>query len=218
MKFRTYVEATSFIKAFQIVKEGGKREMLGVKLDSTPAWEGASPILHALDGAEIDAVYLSYLIPTDEQKQAALPAKLAGVKLERITGRLVDVRKVKDGTVQVLFTNGLRDAEGEPAYRGPNVDKGILCALSIGEGLGESVDEIIARVPQEMIDRLREGKDKQRAAKGLPAKTRPEQIRVKVGEGEEVTVTITVSRGATVVDVPGVEDDKPASVGRVKLK
>jgi hypothetical protein len=160
MRFRTVMEATSFVRALAEAKSAGKRELLGAKLDSVPAWESPDGKLveHKLDGSEIEVVYLSYLPATDTQKRQATPAKLAGVKLERIAGRLVDVRKCKDGTVQVLFTNGLRDGEGKVAFRGPNVDKGILCYLAVGEGLGEPVDDIIARVPQDAIDRLRDGK------------------------------------------------------------
>lgn len=172
MRYRTINEATEFVRALARVKTVGAREFLGVKMDSVPAWEAADgkAIEHKLDGAEVEAVYLSYLVADDKQKEQAKPAKLAGVKLERISGRLVDVRTCKDGTVQLLLTNGLRDGEGKVAFRGPNIDKGILCYLAIGEGLGESVDEIIARVPQDAIDRLKDGKAAQLAGKKGKAK------------------------------------------------
>jgi hypothetical protein len=210
MRYRTVKEATEFVRALARVKSVGAREFLGVKLDSVPAWEaaGTGPIEHKLDGAEIEAVYLSYREATDQQKEQAKPAKLAGIKLERIVGRLVDVRRCKDKTVQVLFTNGLRDGEGNIAFRGPNIDKGILCYLSVGEGLGESVDEIIARVPQVLIDRLRASKSKSSKTRVIDEAKEPLL--------PEMAKAAKVSRGAAMIDVPSVEDSKPDKK-RVKL-
>jgi hypothetical protein len=216
MRLRTYVEATAFIKTMLKAKQDGKRAIPGLaSLDSVPAWSGVpkdpSAPAWVPDGSEVDAVYLSYLPATDKQKEEAKPAKLAGVKLERITGRLVDVRTCLDGTVQVLFTSGLRDAEDKPAFRGPNVDKGILCALSIGEGLGESVDEIIARVPQEMIDKLKAGKEKTKKKSKAETKVDP-GVTVK----EELIAAVKINRGPTMIDVPSIEP-KSDEV-RLKLK
>ena len=201
MRYRTVKEATEFVRALARVKGVGAREFLGVKLDSVPAWEAAvtGPIEHKLDGANIEVVYLSYLEATEKQKEQAMPAKLAGVKLERITGRLVDVRTCKDGTVQVLFTNGLRDGEGKVAFRGPNVDKGILCYLAIDEGIGESVEEILARVPQELVDKLKAGK-------GKPSKK-------VVGDNPNQPVLITVPMDTTPTPKP-----EGSGENRLKLK
>lgn len=163
MRFRTYEEATQFIKALLQAKEDGKRKYLTAKLDTIPAWTGtpkdpAKPWVP--DGSEIEAVYLSYLKATEKAKKQASPAKLAGVRLERIAGRLVDIRQCKDGTVQVLFVSALRNGEGKPAFRGPNVDKGILAYLAVGEGLGEPVADIIARIPDVLIAKLKALKGK----------------------------------------------------------
>lgn len=183
MRLRTYKEAMEFVKLLLAAKEGGKRELPSLaKLDSVPAWAGTSA--HKLDGSEVEAVYLSYLPATDKQKKQAEPAKLAGVKLERISGRLIDVRKVKDGTVQVLFSNGLRNADGSIPFRGPNVDKGILCYLAVNEGLGEPVEDIIARVPKDLLDRLKAGKS---SSKKSPVEdpNQPTLVEVPVGPAEE---------------------------------
>lgn len=157
MRLRTHKEAMEFVKLILKAKQEGQRELPSLaKLDSVPAWSGTSE--HKLDGSEVEAVYLSYLPATKKQKKQADTARLAGVRLERISGRLIDVRQCKDGTVQVLFSNGLRNADGAIPFRGPNVDKGILCYLAIGEGLGEPVDDIIARVPNDLLEKLKAGK------------------------------------------------------------
>lgn len=212
MRFRTYEEATAFVKALLKARQDGKREHMTARLDSVPAWSGVKKDPAAPewvpDGSEVEAVYLSYMEADEKQKEEAKPAKLAGVKLERMSGRLVDVRLCKDGTCQLLLVSGLRDAAGKPAFRGPNVDKGILCYLAIGEGLGESVDEIIARVPANLKELLakqkEEGKPKAKAkAKAKPVSTEP------------VQVTVPVQRGATIIDVPSANPTEP---GRMKLK
>ena len=226
MRFRTHAEATAFIKLLVTSKIAGVRGIPGMaELDSSPAWvtpqEGPN-----LDGSDINAVYLSYMPASDRQKQEAMPAKLAGVKLEIIKGRLIDVRRCQDGTSQVLFTNGLRDADGKVAYRGPNVDKGILCALAVGEELGESVNEIVARVPQELIDKLQETKeamaDKSKA-KALEVATATlkdtTEIKQEVkAEAVTVTVTVSVTPGATVIKVPAGKQDDSQVPSMVKLK
>jgi hypothetical protein len=222
MRFRTQKEATEFIKAMLKAKIDGRREYLTAKLDSIPAWSGIpkDPDAPAWipDGSEIEAVYLSYLPATEEQKEQAKPAKLAGVKLERISGRLVDVRMCADGTCQVLFVTAMRDAKGEPAFRGPNVDKGILCYLAVGEGLGEPVDDIIARVPKDLLDKLKAGKEAK--VKGKKAKAKepqlnsniePKPVRLKAEEPATVVPEpprkITLNRGV-VIDVPLIPGDK----------
>lgn len=158
MQLLTYKEATQFVKGW--LKEEG-REIYGglVKFDSVPAW-GKAKVQHALDGSDIEAIYMSYQPADDKQKREAKPAKLSGLRTEVIKGKLIDVRRCKDGSVQVLFTNGTRLAETEgPAFRGPNVDKGILCALSVGEGLSISVEEAINRVPYKVMEDLRTRKE-----------------------------------------------------------
>ena len=156
MRFRTHAEATAFVKALLEAKGQGLRELMTADLDSVPQWkeDGKTPP-PALDGSRVTAVYMAYKKPTAKQIKEAEGVELAGIEKEVIEGRLVDVREVSDGTTQVLFTNGQRNANGKIPWRGPNVDKGILCYLAIDEGLGEPVADIIARVPQEMKDRLK---------------------------------------------------------------
>lgn len=194
MRLRTYKEAMEFVKLLLAAKEGGKRELPSLaKLDSVPAWSGTSE--HKLDGSEVEAVYLSYLPATEKQKKEADTARLAGVKLERISGRLIDVRQVKDGTVQVLFSNGLRNADGSIPFRGPNVDKGILCYLAVNEGLGEPVEDIIARVPNDLLEKLKAGKAKGKKGKGVA--DNPNQIplvTVPVGPAEETPAAPEVDK------------------------
>ena len=217
MKFKDYKEATEFAKALARVKTIGAREFLGVKMDSVPAWApvDGKQIEHKLDGSEVEAVYLSYMEATDRQKFQATPAKMAGVKLERISGRLIDVRTCKDGTVQLLMSNGLRDGEGKIAFRGPNVDKGILCALSIGEGLGELVDEIIARVPEEMITKLKATKAALAPKKkGVDFKAVPLRVEAPAEKPEPELAQVKARRGPTIIDVPSVEPGET----RLKLK
>lgn len=176
MRFRTHAEATQFVKALLAAKEGGARELMGARMDSVPQWvpgpDGKTP-LPALDGALVEAVYISYLPATARQKEEAKGAKLSGLKLERISGRLVDVRQVSDGTCQVLLTNGLRNAGDKIPFRGPNVDKGILAAIGLNEGLVETDEEILARVPADLLERLRANKlamaAKSRARTAVPA-------------------------------------------------
>jgi len=219
MRFRTYEEATAFVKFLLDQKTEGVRAPMKatVKLDTLPAWNGADAIC---DGSEIDAVYISYRPATDKQKQQAMPAKMAGVKLERITGRLVDVRKCKDGTVQVLFTNGLRDTDGKIPYRGPNIDKGILCALSINEGLGETVEEIIKRVPEDLLKKLREYKEKFRVPKAKVAEPRMEVgtvgVELNIPKPELELAPVKAKRGPTIIDVPSIEPGTEEN--RLKLK
>jgi hypothetical protein len=159
MRFRTKAEADEFFKQLLAAKEAGKREYLTARLDSVPQWQGKGTPKPKLDGSDIELVYLSYLPATEKQKEQAEGAKLAGVKLERISGKLVDIRQCQDGTIQVLFTNGLRDGQGEIPWRSINTNKGILCYLAVNEGLGEPVEEIIARIPAEMLAALKAGKE-----------------------------------------------------------
>lgn len=232
MKFKDYKEATEFVKALARIKTVGSRQFIGLKLDSVPAWapnQAGAKVEHKLDGTECEAVYLSYMEATDKQKEQALPAKLAGCKLERISGRLVDVRTCKDGTTQLLLTNGLRDGEGKVAFRGPNIDKGILCAISFDEGLGENVDDIIARVPDEMIAKLKAekarlaGKKKPKAEVAealteLDTELKPEPVKVEVKVTVEVTApevpALRVKRPSS-IEVPSI--DKPEEK-KLKLK
>jgi len=212
MRLRTWTEATAFVKALLEAKEAGKRELATVKLDSIPAWSGKPKEAGkewTPDGSEIEAIYLAYREATEEQKEQAKSAKLAGTRLERITGRLVDVRRCKDGTCQVLFTNGLRDGQGNVPFRGPNVDKGILVCLSINEGLGETVDEAIARVPADVVAKLKELKGKKRKPLAV------EVAAVKKMSEELMPEKVAVRRANAVIDVPAAEsipDD------RLKLK
>lgn len=196
MRLRTYKEAMEFVKLLLKAKEEGKRELPSLaKLDSVPAWAGTSA--HKLDGSEVEAVYLSYLPATDKQKKQADTARLAGVKLERISGRLIDVRKTKDGTVQVLFSNGLRNADGSIPFRGPNVDKGILAYLAIGEGLGEPVEDIVARVPNDLLEKLKAGKARGKKSKGVA--DNPNQlplVTVPVGPAEPATSELPEAKPA----------------------
>lgn len=159
MRFRTHSEAKAFVKALLAAKVAGQREFMTAKLDTVPQWQAGKTPPPALDGSRIVAVYMAYRKPTAAQKAAAEVAKVAGVELQVIDGRLVDVREVSDGTCQVLFTNGLRNEGGDVPWRGPNVDKGILCYLAVDEGLGEPVEDIIARVPQDLKDQLRAMKE-----------------------------------------------------------
>ena len=224
MRYRTFEEATAFVKMLCGEKLKGNRSLMTSKLDSVPAW-GVGKTEHKLDGSEIEAVYLSYMEATDNQKEQAKPAKLAGVKLERISGRLVDVRKCADGTVQVLFTNGLRNADGSIPFRGPNVDKGILAYLSVGEGLGEPVEDIIARVPQALIDKLKATKAKLAPKKKAKAKKEDEVLKTVlapvVEAAKESGVTLgelaPVPRGPVIIDVPSQDKPEPGE-GRMKLK
>ena len=212
MRFRTVEEATSFVRALAEAKGTGKRELLGAKMDSVPAWvsQDGKPIKHKLDGSEVEVVYLSYLQPTDKQKKQASPAKLAGVRLERISGRLIDVRSCKDGTTQVLFSNGLRDGGGLVAFRGPNIDKGILAYLSVNEGIGESIDEVIARIPQALIDQLKALKGKAPKRKKVAVEDPNQPVLIEVPAAE---IRDSMKTGRTNPDEP--DNTKP---GRMKLK
>lgn len=163
MRFRTHEEAKAFVKALLAAKKAGQREFMTAKLDTVPQWtpgpDGKTPP-PALNGSRITAVYLAYRKPTKHQEEAAASAKAAGMELQVIEGRLVDVREVdSDKTCQVLFTNGLRNEGGQVPFRGPNVDKGILCYLAVDEGIGEPVADIIARVPEELKAKLKAMKD-----------------------------------------------------------
>jgi len=218
MRFRTQKEADEFIRGLLQAREAGKREFMTAKLDSIPAWSGTpkDPAKEWVpDGSEVEAVYLSYAPATDKQKEQAKPARLAGVKLERISGRLVDVRKCQDGTTQVLFTSGLRDGQGEVPFRGPNIDKGILCYLSVGEGLGEPVEDIIARVPQALLDKLKAGKEAKAKKTKVPATAREQVPAAAVVAPEPVMVR--VKRANAIIDVPAARNDEPGE-SRLKLK
>lgn len=231
MRFRTYEEATAFVKGLMKAKLEGKREFLGVKLDSIPAWTKTPKDPNkpwVPDGAEIEAVYLAYQEPTDDAKKAAEQTKKAGVALERISGRLVDVRVCSDDTVQVLFVTALRKEE-EAAFRGPNVDKGILCYLAIGEGLGEPVEDIIARVPQTLKDKLREMKKMSPAARKKARTQREAELKTKLSaapaeEKEKLQTELkavevpAVTRGTSIIDVPSQTDTDTDGESRFKLK
>jgi len=222
MRFRTVEEAMAYVKGLMKAKDEGKREYLTGRLDEVPQWskEGKTPE-PKLNGSEVDLVYLAYKLPTEKQKRQARPAKSAGVRLERITGRLVDVRTCKDGTVQVLFTNGLRDAEGNIPYRGPNVDKGILCALSINEGLGEKAEDIIARVPLELLAALETGKELQRgkgkqAGRKVATPSAATVQAIKEQAKELDAVPVAVVRINAIIEVPST--DSGDGTNRMKLK
>jgi hypothetical protein len=212
MRFRTYEEATAFIKGLLKAKEDGKRDFVTAKLDSVPQWaaKGKTPE-PKLDGSRIVAVYMAYRPPTERQKKAAKGAKYAGVDLQQIEGRLVDVRRVSDGTVQVLFTNGLRN-EGEAIpWRGPNVDKGILCFLAVDEGLGEPIEDITKRVPEELVAKLKAMKAGKVRNNIQPA------TKEQVEQQQAALPALVVARVKATIDVPAVEA-KEDDEGRVKLK
>lgn len=161
MRYRTHVESMSFVRELNKAKKAGQREFMGARLDSVPAWvpnADGSPIVHKLDGSPIEAVYVSYLPADEKQVKQAENAKLAGMKMERISGRLVDVRECKDGTIQVLVTNGLRSGDGKVPFRSFNIDKGILAAVGFNEGLVETEEEILARIPADLLEKLKANK------------------------------------------------------------
>jgi hypothetical protein len=182
VRINKHREATKFIEQLMAELERRSVEPYDVRrklaaglvtLDSVKAWSGTSD--HALDGTEAHAIYISYEKATDAQKEAAKPAKLAGVKLEEIHGRIIGLRRCKDGTIQVLFSNGLRDEQGNTPFRGPNIHKGILCALSFEEGLGVNVAEATEMVPEDELNKLRAVKDRKGLSRlSLQASTPPE--------------------------------------------
>jgi hypothetical protein len=160
MRTNKHEEATKMFEAMLTEAESGNRELLGgtVRLDSVPAWKGTSE--HKLDGSMIHALYLAYRKATDDQKKQADSAKLSGLDLEELRGRVIDLRRCKDGTIQVLMTNGLRDGAGKPAFRSFNIHKGIVLAFAIDEGLGTTMNEAVSRAPEDEIAKLK-------AAKGI---------------------------------------------------
>ena len=119
---------------------GESRFLLGgtVKLDSVKAWDGHDA---AVDGSEVEVVYRAYREPTAKQIVEAASAKAAGVDLQKIVGRVVDIKRKEDGSVLFLVTNGLRGTDGRVPYRALNVNKGHVFSVAIGEPIGMSADE-----------------------------------------------------------------------------
>jgi hypothetical protein len=120
--------------------KGESRFLLGgtVKLDSVKAWDGHDA---AVDGSEVEVVYRAYREPTARQIEEAASAKAAGVDLQKIVGRVVDIKRKEDGSVLFLVTNGLRGTDGRVPYRALNVNKGHVFSVAIGEPIGMSADE-----------------------------------------------------------------------------
>jgi hypothetical protein len=121
--------------------KGEARFLLGgtVKLDSVKAWDGHDA---AVDGSDVEVVYRAYREPTAKQIQEAASAKAAGVDLQKIVGRVVDIKRKEDGSVLFLVTNGLRGTDGRVPYRALNVNKGHVYGVAIGEPLGMSAEEV----------------------------------------------------------------------------
>jgi len=180
MRINKFGEATEFIHGLMKEKDASGSRLLAagmVKLDSVPAWSGTSE--HKMDGTEYEIIYLAYEEATQEQIDEAIPARIAGVPLEKFIGRIIDMRRVgKDkDTIQVLFSTGLRTKP----FRSINVDKGCLCAISLKEGVGVTVEEATASVPDGVLAKLKAAKPfKDRSRRDFDGTKDP------IGEGDPI--------------------------------
>lgn len=111
----------------------GNREAMGVKLDSVPSMPGS---VHRFDGSTVTVWYQSSgRTPTARQIREASAATNLGIPTGRYTGKIVDVKRARDGTVYVLCGGILerRDEanDGMPAFRAFSPSKGQVLNLSI---------------------------------------------------------------------------------------
>jgi hypothetical protein len=141
--------------------KGDARFLLGgtVKLDSVKAWDGDEA---AVDGSEVEVVYKAYREPTARQIKEASSAKAAGVDLQVLKGRVVDIKRKEDGSVLFLVTNGLRGTDGRIPYRALNVNKGHVYGVAIGEAIGMGAEEVRT---------LADGLDQKELAPNQPAQS-----------------------------------------------
>lgn len=130
------------------VYDGDKRELDNglVKLDSVKGWDGTSE--HKCDGSTVEIYYEAYRKPTKRQLEEAEACAEAGVDLQTMVGRLIDLKYTKDDDALVLVTNGLRaPTDGGIPFRSMNVAKGRVLAIAIDDKLGVSIESVKAMEP-----------------------------------------------------------------------
>ena len=130
-------EAAGFFRELLVESAAtGSRQLFGgaVKLDSVESQTGAK---HKFDGSSITLWYTAFEKPTVRQiREAEVATMMFGIDRRRYTGKLVDVRIGKDGTLYILCGGILerRDEanKGMPAFRAFNVDRGVVlsCVLN----------------------------------------------------------------------------------------
>lgn len=111
----------------------GDRTSMGVKLDSVPSMPGA---VHKFDGSTVTVWYRSANKPTDRQiREATVAVGMMGIPRDRFTGKLIDARRTKDGSVFFLCGGVLERRDegnnGMPAFRAFNPSKGQVLSMSI---------------------------------------------------------------------------------------
>lgn len=113
----------------------GGRELVGgtVKLDSVPSMPGS---IHKFDGSTVTVWYRVCAKPSARQiREATVAVQMLGMPQERHTGKLVDVKRAKDGSVFFLCGGVLerRDEanDGMPAFRAFNPSKGQVLGMTV---------------------------------------------------------------------------------------
>jgi hypothetical protein len=128
----TSVEAVSMFNIWHTEKESGARRVEGgaIQLDSVPSIPGAE---HAMDGSTVIVWYQAAEEPTARAIQEARTAvEIMQLPRKLYMGKLIDIKKGRDGTVYFLVRSMTRhDANGQPAYRAFNPSKGQLLEMTI---------------------------------------------------------------------------------------
>ncbi|MDX6768944.1 MAG: hypothetical protein SF051_05385 [Elusimicrobiota bacterium] len=112
----------------------GRRAVEGgdIRLDSVPSARGAE---HRMNGSVVEAWYKAANPPSERAlREAAAATRELQLPRQRYSGRLIDIKRARDGTVYFLLRAVERRDEsnnGMPAYRAINPSKGTLISLCI---------------------------------------------------------------------------------------
>jgi hypothetical protein len=210
-QYKTHKEATAAAIDILVNKDLCPRDAVRlsdgtvIKLDSVAAWNGTSE--HKMDGSKARAIYLSYEEPTQLQIDQAGNARLAGVSLEEINGRIIDVKETlsckhganlakkacssgcSEGCTLILFGTGLRDGGGKIPFRSINIDRGLLLAMALDAPLDVTVEQALASAPQEEIEKLKlakKNRNKSRNDVTLPTPVPDKTPETPVKEAKEI--------------------------------
>lgn len=208
-------ELVAELAAERDVDEGVTRTIRDgdVKLDSVRAWirsNSDTPIVHAVDGSLVEAVYKAYKKPTKRQKKEAEGAKAAGFSLRRIVGRIIDVRNLepkpgeKEGDVVIMMTTALRNnSSGKVAIRTLNVSKGTLYGIAINGHLS---------LTDEQLEALME------APAQPAAPTAQAQATSASSDGPAVPAAVPAEKKNVVIEMPSAPEPKAVAEKKVNLK
>ena len=152
IKINTPQEAVEFFDNLRLELEAtASRNLMGgkVRLDAVPSMPGS---VHRFDGSTVTVWYKSGAKATERQlREAAVAVELMGMPRERYTGKLLDIKRGKDGSVYFLCGGVLERRDeannGMPAFRAFNPSKGQVLSMVINTEVAVTQSVSIARFP-----------------------------------------------------------------------